>query len=84
MNISAMLLMQSFEPAVDTTVTASAPAIDGDGGGSDPSPRGEEDEAVGDDEPETVPENQPAPIKPSPATPDANPIDPRVFEQRGQ
>lgn len=56
-------------------------------GGDDPSPEGPEGEPVGEDEGgEKDPGPQPAPapgagvpVAPEPATPDANPIDPRVF-----
>lgn len=48
----------------------------------DPGPEGGEGEHVGEEDEEAVtvrnPE-RPRPVKPEPATPDANPIDPRVF-----
>lgn len=42
-----------------------------------PSPRGPEDEPVGDEQKEQPKVDEP------PATPDANPIDPRVFDRPG-
>jgi len=54
-------------------------------GGENPDPRGPEEEKTGEEPKETDPkELKPipgpgAPVVPNPATPDANPIDPRVF-----
>ena len=51
----------------------------------DPAPEGEESERVGIDDGEAdterSPGQRPRPIAPEPATPDANPIDPRVFRR---
>jgi|GEM_PF-4619975 len=65
MDLSYMLLLHSY-PCDDPRSPVAC-------GGDDDA------EDVDDDEPETVPENPAAPLEPQPSTPDANPIDPRVF-----
>lgn len=77
MDVSYLLFLQSDAP--------SGPSLEPE----DPGPEGGEGERVGDDgenadpkpAPGADPNPSPNPMKPQPATPDANPIDPRVFRE---